>query len=288
MTEQLIAVLGTGVVDRTTPLATGDDLGLTRGDGCFDATLVIRDADGANLRILDLAEHLDRLDASCRGLDLDLQDHDAWRALVDEAIAAWDGREAALKLVVTRGDEHDNHGQTAYLSLTEMDDAAIAERRGIRVCSLNRGYASTTFTDAPWLLGGVKTLSYAVNVAVKREAKRRGDDDALFVSSDGYCLEGPTSSLVWLDGDTLVTTPVEGTGILRSITQTKLWAAAEAAGRPTEYRLATPDEVRAGGGAWFLSSVRGVAPITHLDGVELARDEQVDAMIREATGFAGV
>lgn len=286
MANQIIALLGTGVIDRTTPLATGDDLGITRGDGCFDATLVVRDADGASLRVLDLPEHLDRLDRSAAGLEITgAPTHEQWTALVDEAIAAWDGRQAALKLVLTRGDEHDSRGVTAFCSLTEMDDAALAQRDGIRVCTLSRGYPSDAFADAPWLLGGVKTLSYAVNVAVKREAERRDADDTLFVSSDGYVLEGPTSSLVWLDGDTLVTTPVEGTGILRSITQTKVFADA---GYATAYRLATPEQVRAGGGAWLLSSVRGVAPVTHLDGVELARDEAAHDAVLRASGFAGL
>lgn len=285
MTQQITALLGTGVIDSLTPIATGDDLGLTRGDGCFDATLVFREGDG--VRILDLDEHLERLELSAAGLDMTPPAADDWRALVDEAVAAWNGREAALKLVLTRGIEHDGEGVTAFLTLTEMDDAAIAERRGIRVSCLARGYASDTFADARWLLGGVKTLSYAVNVASKREAKRRGDDDCVFVSSDGYVLEGPTSSLVWLDGETLVTTPVEGTGILRSITQTKVWAGAAEHGYGTEYRLATPEQVQRGGGAWFLSSVRGIAPITHLDGVELARDPKADTVIREVTGFGG-
>ena len=41
-TPQLVAVLGRGIVATAEPIATGDDLGLTRGDGCFDAMRLVR------------------------------------------------------------------------------------------------------------------------------------------------------------------------------------------------------------------------------------------------------
>ena len=48
----------------------------------------------------------------------------------------------------------------------------------------------------PWLLAGAKTLSYAVNMAALRHAARQGAGDVIFVSSDGYMLEGPRSTVV--------------------------------------------------------------------------------------------
>ena len=45
--RELVAVLGYGVLDDPDrPVLCADDLGLTRGDGCFDATRVVTDADG--------------------------------------------------------------------------------------------------------------------------------------------------------------------------------------------------------------------------------------------------
>ena len=103
MTVQIVAVLGTGVVDPRQPVITADDLGLTRGDGIFDATRVITDPDGHSV-VEHLDRHLARLARSARAVELPTPDLDGIAALVAEALAAWTTPgEAALKIVHTRG-----------------------------------------------------------------------------------------------------------------------------------------------------------------------------------------
>lgn len=276
--KQLVAQLGLGVIPREQPVAIADDAGLVRGDGCFDATL-FRDE-----QVYDLQEHLDRLAVSCEKLELPKPDFDAWRSLIDEAIAAWDGSEAALKLVVTRGPEHGGE-ITQFLTLTEMADEFKMQRNGVSVVTLNRGYASDTFVDTPWLLGGAKTLSYAVNVAAKRQATKLGAEDVVFTSSDGFVLEAPTASIIWRVEDRLYSTPHGATGILASISQQKVFERAAKFGYTAEFALGSPADIEASDGAWLLSSVRGVAPITTFDGVLLNSDVEVTERIRELNGF---
>src|SRR5690606_4352662 len=148
------------------------------------------------------------------------------------ALAGWaTPGEASLKLVLTRGPAHRPGHPTGLLLLTAVDTAAQARARaGLRVVTLSRGYASDVFDSAPWLLGGAKTLSYGVNVAAAREARRRGADDVLFVSTDGYLLEGPTSGLVVARDDELVTAPTGRSGVLESVTVATIRGAAADAG----------------------------------------------------------
>ena len=104
-----------------------------------------------------------------------------------------------------------------------------AARQGIRVVSLDRGYRHDVAETSPWLLQGAKTLSYATNRAALREAARRGADDVIFVSSDGYALEGPTSNVIVRNGDR-VRTPQTDQGILAGTTQASVFEFFEARG----------------------------------------------------------
>lgn len=283
MSEQVVAVLGRGVVPRDTPLLVADDLGLTRGDGCFDACRVV--VSDAGVRVDHLDRHLARFTRSAAALELPAPEPAAWRALVEEALAAWTRPgEAVLKLVLTRGPEHGGGGATALLTITTAADATRA-RQGVTATTLDRGFASDGFTSAPWLLGGVKTLSYAVNVAAKREAARRGVDEVVFTSSDGFLLEGPTAGLVVAADDQLWTTPVAGTGVLASVTIDVLMDAARAAGVATHEALFRPGDLPDTDGAWLVSAVRGVLPIVELDGVRLPTSPETTARLAQAAGF---
>ncbi len=284
-TTQLVAVVGRGVVASDQALLTADDYGVTRGDGCFDATRVLTDASGAT-KVDNLDAHISRFARSARRLEIPL-DLDAWRDTIDEAVREWrTPGEAVLKLLVTRGLEHTQSGPTQIVTITPLEASAIAHRQGVTVAVLSRGYRSDSFLDAPWLLGGVKTISYAVHTAAKREAHQRNCDDVLFCTTDGYALEAPTAALVWWSGGRLLTTQHEGTGILASITQEIAFSHAEDAGLDTDYVLGTMEEVRGADGCWLLSSVRGVAPVTAFDGVPVRQDAAMTQQLRQWSGFA--
>lgn len=280
--KQLVAVLGQGVVPTDTGVVSADDAGLVRGDGCFDATLVERAGQG--FKIWDLEAHLDRFARSCQALELPLPDQVAWKQLIQTSVQAWDGGDAALKLVATRGPEHGGE-PSCFLTLTEVGPAVMAQRQGISVITLNRGYPADAFAGCDWLLGGVKTLSYAINAAAKRQATKLGADDVVFTSSDGFILEAPTASIIWRQDDVLYSTPHGPTGILASISQAKIFAGAPTVGLKGEFALGSPADIEASEGAWLVSSVRGLAPILTFDGVALANDEQMSAKLRGLNGF---
>ena len=96
--------------------------------------------------------------------------------------------------------------------------------RGIRLVSLLGVRA-----EVPWLLGGVKSTSYAMNMAAEAEARARGADDAVFVTDDGLVLEGPVTNLWWRRGSDLFT-PSLDLGVLAGVTRDTLLELAPAQG----------------------------------------------------------
>lgn len=279
----LLAVLGAGLVDPGTPVVRADDPGLTRGDGCFEGCRVRTDERGTSV-VDNLEAHLARMGRSSAALDIGF-DPGAWRDLVGEACSAWTvPGEAGLKLVLTRGPA--GAQAAGFLTISPLPAAYPGQRRdGLKVVTLGRGTGANAFAAAPWLLGGVKTLSYAVNMAAQREAERRGADDAVFVSADGVVLESPTGSVLWSVGRTLRTTPTGGTGILAGTTQALAFERAPAAGWRTEQVCASVDDLHAADVVWLVGSVRGPVDVVELDGRRRTRVPEVDAEIRALAGF---
>ncbi|MER7164838.1 aminotransferase class IV [Micromonospora sp. NPDC000207] len=260
MTDSRIAVLGRAVVPVTEPVLRGDDLGVLHGDGLFE-TLHLRAG-----RPWLLTEHLDRLTRAADALDLPLPPRAALVELLDTISDGWPPDvEGALRLVCTRGPEGGG-GTTVYATLAEVPATARRARRtGIDVVTLPLGVTATGRPELGWLPTGVKSTSYAASSAARRFVARTGADDALWVSTDGYVLEGPTANVVWMTGGTLCTVPADATGILPGVTARWLLDQAPALGLTADERMVTPEQLRAADAAWLTSSLRGAAPIRTLD-----------------------
>jgi 4-amino-4-deoxychorismate lyase len=280
VTDALVGILGVGLVDPTAPQLRADDLGVVRGDGCFE-TIRIR-ADGAPE---DLDLHLQRLARSEAALALPATDPLAWRELVGTLLGAWTGPgEGVLRLIVTRGPTEDGP-PTAFAQLSPIGARQLRERRdGVSAITLSRGMTADATVEAPWLLGGVKAISYAVNMAALRYARASGADEVIFTSTDGQLLEAPTATVVWLSGGVLRSPPPAPLGILDGVTVRHLYAAAAGTGFGAEIQRGTVDDLHGADGVWLLSSVRIAAAVTALDGKPLATDPEITARVLLAAG----
>lgn len=268
------------------------DLAATRGDGVFETISL------GNGHLQALEPHLARFAHSAAMLDLPAPDAAQWRAAITEVAAhldsAGEGTAAAgpvdegfVKIVMSRGVEGGSGSllpgvtvPTGWALAAVAPDHSAARRDGIRVVLLDRGYRHDIAQTAPWLLAGAKTISYAINRGVFREAARRGADDALFVSSDGYLLEAAVSNLVLKRGQTLLT-PRTDLGILAGTTQADVFTWASGHGFETEYALLTVDDLLSADAAWLVSSGRHAAPIRAIDGVDRAIDAPLTAQIND-------
>ncbi|OJZ65010.1 4-amino-4-deoxychorismate lyase [Mycobacterium paraffinicum] len=253
------------------PLLHADDLAAVRGDGIFE-TLLVRDG-----RPCLVESHLQRLTLSARLMDLPEPELPRWRAAIDAATRQWvdaTADEGAMRLIYSRGRESGT-APTTYVMVSAVPERVTAVRReGLAAVMLDRGLPAADADAMPWLLAGAKTLSYAVNMAALRHAARQGAGDVIFVSSDGYILEGPRSTVVIATGsggELCLLTPPPWYPILRGTTQQALFEVARAKGYDCDYRALRPADLHAAQGIWLVSSMTLAARVHTLDGRRLPR-----------------
>lgn len=252
--------------ERTASLPASDST-VVRGDGVFEA---VRSYGGL---LFALDDHLARLDISAKAMGIPLPD--------DGRIGSWarslaaEGGDGIVRIVVSRGD---------------AVPGASGERR-IVVMHHPLPYTPTVFrlrpwsapwhpSGRPWDLAGIKTTSYAPNLAASRLAAGDGFDDALLTGIDDVVLEGPTFAVGWVNGGVLRFPSLE-LGILDSINRRHVETLARDRGVGVEsgvYRLADladADEVLA------VSTVKEVLPVVRVGELEF-RPGPITARLGEA------
>jgi len=261
---RVLALLDGTLADPDAPLVRVDDLGLMRGDGIFETVLVV------NGKPRELDPHLDRLARSAAMLDLPEPDRAAFERAATLVLDNWaGGAEMALKLVYTRGIEGGDGTPTAFALGLEIGAKVLAQRAGgLSAVTLDRGIEPGLAERAPWLLLGAKSLSYAVNMAALREADRRGAEEVVFTTSGGSVLEGPTSTLITVNGRT-ITTPPATLGILPGTTQAALFRAAGREGWTVVVEPIPVADLHSADGVFLVSSVRKITRVHTLDGKPL-------------------
>jgi 4-amino-4-deoxychorismate lyase len=254
----VLAVVATGPgVAGAGPALDPLDLALIRGEAVFETVRVYAG------RPFRLRAHLERLAASASALELALPAE--LEELAGRAVAAAGRRDAALRIVCTRGRE-EAPAPAAFAICSELPPAYEQERRrGLKLVLLTMACDPLVRAASPWLLPGVKTTSYAVNMAAQRAARARGADDAVFVGLGGELLEAPTANLWWRSGDTLYTPSLQ-LGILAGITRAALLELAPGLGLRVLDGVFTAEDLLAGEEAFLSSSTREVMPVVEVDG----------------------
>ena len=268
-----VAVAGRGAVAPDEPVLLADDEALLRGRAAFET---LRVYGGRPFRF---EEHVARMQASAARLGIEWPG--GFEQVVDEALAAAGEQDAVLRLYLTPGRE--GSGRPLAMALVSSLPADLEERRarGIKLASLLGVRA-----EAPWLLGGVKSTSYAVNMAAEAEARTRGADDAVFVRDDGVVLEGPVTNMWWRRGETLHTPSLE-LGILAGVTRAVLFELARASGYEVEEGAYPLDGLLGADEAFTTSSVREVMPVVAIDDRPLGRGPAADTLQKALRKEAG-
>ena len=192
--EELASVDGEIAPTAQTAIPVCDD-GLYRGDGVFE---VIRLYSGCPFA---LAEHLDRLERSAAAIELPV-DREAIDGEVAVLLEGRRGRRAAADTAHSRG-------------------AADPADRGAPAAGHNRESRDGHLRPDCDPDGRQVALLRSQHAGDADRCRARADE-AVLVRPDGIVLEAPTSSIFWVSAEGPLRTPALSTGILESITRSKV------------------------------------------------------------------
>jgi branched-chain amino acid aminotransferase len=237
------------------------DRGLTLADGVFETMRVLNGV--APLA----AAHLARLALGAARLGLVLPDGlDAHIADAAAAAHRMHTIDAVLRLTLTRGDALP--GMAGLSGGASRSIVTLTPRIAVRDEVIDRGL---TLITSQWRwsarrpTAGIKSLDYTANVLALREAHSQGVDDALVLDTDERIVGCTASNVCWFSDATLFT-PSEATGALPGTTLGLLRELAPGVGLRVQETAAPLDALLHADAACASSSIRGVVPITQLDG----------------------
>ena len=184
------------------------DHGVFFGDGVYE---VLRSYDG---RLFALEEHLARFKRSLKEVDIGGIDINIIRQRVLRAFEKCKTPNAKIYFHITRGAGPRDHSAQGleprfFLLITEIENSDRQKQNGISVI---------TVADTRWKRCDIKSLNLLPNVLARRQAQRRGCQEAIFVDEKGYITEGASSAFFAVFGNKLQTAPLT-TNILPSITR---------------------------------------------------------------------
>ncbi len=211
-------------------------------------------------------EHWARLAASADAIRMELDRDEATIARrVAATLAAADHGDSYVRIVVTRGvgdapniDLAHAPGPQCWILLVRPLAATSGAPARLHVVERLR-------TDRRALDPAAKSGNYLNNVLALAEAKAAGATDCVMCNADGFVTEASTSNVfARLDG-TWCTPPLRA-GILAGVTRSLLLEFLPQHGERVEQRDLTAAQLRAADEIFLSSTLRDLAPVTHLDG----------------------
>jgi branched-chain amino acid aminotransferase len=216
-------------------------------------------------------EHLARLRASAArvAITVPLSD-DGLAARIKETIAAaGPGAERYIRVILTRGTATAPNIDVAFapkdpnlvLLVRDLDPGPPdLFEQGVAAAVV-----STLRNDPRALDPAIKSGNYLNNIMGLLEARKRGAREAIFLNTEGQVTEAPTANLYMAAGGEAFTPPLS-IGILAGVTRGILLELARAHGLPLSERSFDVAQLRAADEVFLSSTLRGVVPITTLDG----------------------
>lgn len=233
------------------------DRGFLFGDGVYE---VIPVYDGRPFR---LEAHLDRLDYSLDEIRIrNPLSRPDWRRVLGELVERNGGGDQSLYLQVTRGaDEGRDHG---------FPDPSVPATRFAMTSPLKpmpnrireQGASVLLLPDERWARCDIKAITLLANVLARQTAREMGADEAV-LERDGQLMEGSSTTLYALFGETVVTAPRDHR-ILPGITREVVLDLVRAVGLDIREAHLPCGELAAADECWLSSSSRELIPVTRV------------------------
>lgn len=239
------------------------DRAVSFGDAVYEVAGVL---DG---KLVDFEHHMQRYRGSLEKLEMEspleaVQIMRAFRRLVE--LNGLD--EGLVYMQVTRGVAERDFDWPAnieptVLMFTQPKSAGerAASETGIRLAST---------PDIRWARRDIKTVNLLGQVLAKHAAHQAGADEALMIDADGYVTECGSMSFFIIDGDSVMTRPLEGNHILPGITRRAVIALCESKGLELVETRFTLEQALAADEAFVTAASAYVMPAVNIDGQTIA------------------
>jgi branched-chain amino acid aminotransferase len=131
-------------------------------------------------------------------------------------------------------------------------------------------------------LAQFKTCNKLAQILARAEADAANADEALLLNTDGHVVEGSSSNLFWIDGNTVCTPPL-ASGILAGVTRSVVLEICRSLGWPVREGQITPARLPVQAGVFLSLSSLGVIEAGSLDAQALSLSSLTDTLRRAYT-----
>jgi D-alanine transaminase len=240
------------------------DRGFIFGDGVYEVVPVYA---GKPFRF---SEHMTRLDRSLGEMRIaNPMSHDQWRALVDQLVAAYAGKQGKapadtdqlVYLQVTRGVAMRDHVMPAGITPTVFATSNKISPYSAAVRA--EGVACVSADDFRWKKAHIKSLSLAGAVLSRQMSADVGAAETVMFR-DGFLSEAAASN-VWVVKNGVVMGAPKDNLVLEGIRYGLIEELCRAEGIPFELRRISREEVFGADELLLSSATKEVLPVTRLD-----------------------
>jgi len=244
------------------------------GDGLFET---LRVANGKPFRWKD---HLDRLRSGADFLGIKIPfGCKALEKSAAELIARNEMPEALLRLTLSRGvglRGYSPKGATTpalVMTLHSLPEPLTPADGGWKL------HTASFHLPAGEKLAQFKTANKLAQVLARAEADAAGADEAVLLNTNGLVVEGASSNLFWVEGETICTPPL-ASGILAGVTRAVTVELCQQLALPLVEREINVEGLRGAAGVFVTLSTFGVVECGALDGLPLAHSPLVGRLRR--------